>query len=403
MASWAVPSAKSKHEAAIDCLNRLQLLATVIDESGQARYILNSTFQEQLQATIMGGFQQKLLTPTAVVNACPTEQQLFDYANDQWENLLLYLVGSSDTPPLPPVEMKGNAPINFRTLLLSAGLMIEDKGTGEANISNVGFKFLLMETYAQLWTILKQYIAAAESLSGDELASAVSFLLQLGFQPGECIHVENLTASQRVIATHLAQLGLLKAFKVPEKGVWLAPTVLASVVAGGGGMGPKASGDGYVIVETNYRVYAYTSSPVRQAILRLFIKCEVLLPNLFVGTITRESAVGALESGIDAEQIIGFMRNHAHPRVSNNVPIVPIVVSDQLRLWQQDLQRLKWQNAVLYKAFESSELYRRTKAFAKGTGGILYSDDDTQQLLVVSFAHEDMKAEIKSAKSELKL
>ena len=61
------------------------------------------------------------------------------------------------------------------------------------------------------------------------------------------------------------------------------------------------------------------------AILRLFVRCDVLLPNLFVGTITRESVAGALAGGIGADQMVTFLRQHAHPRVAAKSPIVPLV------------------------------------------------------------------------------
>ncbi len=45
-------------------------------------------------------------------------------------------------------------------------------------------------------------------------------------------------------------------------------------------------------------MYAYTTSALQAAILRLFVRCECLLPNLFVGTLTRESVMGALKAGL---------------------------------------------------------------------------------------------------------
>lgn len=288
------------------------------------------------------------------------------------------------------------------SLLLSAGLYATDNATGVAAITNDGFKFLLMDTYSQLWTILRQYIAVAEALSSDELSSAISFLLQLGFQPYTLIDYKALKPSDKVIAAHLAQLGLLKARK-HKTIVQLAPTWLASMAAGGPATSRGSAADGFVIVETNYRVYAYTASPVRQAILKLFIKCEVLLPNLFVGTITRDSIMAALEFGIDAEQILGFLYNHAHPRVAKNVPVVPTVVSDQVRLWQRELKRLRSETGVVYKSFESGELYRRTAAFASRLGAILHRNDEDQILLVRAEAHDRVKGEIKSVKQELRL
>ena len=52
--------------------------------------------------------------------------------------------------------------------------------------------------------------------AGSELASAVSFLLQLGFlEPGRPSRAAPLTPLERTIAGHLAQLGLLLPFRCP--------------------------------------------------------------------------------------------------------------------------------------------------------------------------------------------
>ena len=73
------------------------------------------------------------------------------------------------------------------------------------------------------------------------------------------------------------------------------------------------------------QVYAYTTSALQSAILRLFVRCEAILPNLFVGTVTRESVLGALKCGLSAEDIVGYLRSHAHPQVTARVPVVPEV------------------------------------------------------------------------------
>ena len=71
------------------------------------------------------------------------------------------------------------------------------------------------------------------------------------------------------------------------------------------------------------QVYAYTSSALQAAILRLFVRCECVLPNLFVGVLTRESVTSALACGLSADQIVAFLRKHAHPHVAQRVPVVP--------------------------------------------------------------------------------
>ena len=47
--------------------------------------------------------------------------------------------------------------------------------------------------------------------------------------------------------------------------------------------------DKFIIVETNFKLYAYTSSKLYQALLKLFVRVEYAFPNLIVGSLTRRS------------------------------------------------------------------------------------------------------------------
>ena len=83
-------------------------------------------------------------------------------------------------------------------------------------------------------------------------------------------------------------------------------------------------------------MYAYTASQLQTAILRLFSRCECILPNLFVGVLTRESIVGALACGLSADQIVAFLRQHAHPHVASRSPVVPEVSGSRTEESVQD-------------------------------------------------------------------
>jgi transcription initiation factor TFIIH subunit 4 len=50
---------------------------------------------------------------------------------------------------------------------------------------------------------------------------------------------------------------------------------------------------GFLVLENNFRVYAYTQSLLHIRVLALFVRLECRLPNLVVGTITRKSALRA--------------------------------------------------------------------------------------------------------------
>ena len=76
---------------------------------------------------------------------------------------------------------------------------------------------------------------------------------------------------------------------------------------------------------TALQVYAYTTSDLQTAVLKMFTRAECRLPNLYVGLLTRESVTGALTSGITADQVVQYLRQHAHPQVQGRSPMVPEV------------------------------------------------------------------------------
>lgn len=74
------------------------------------------------------------------------------------------------------------------------------------------------------------------------------------------------------------------------------------------------------------QVVAYTASPLKISLLQLFVRCDVLLPNCMIGSLTRQSVTEALKAGIGHEQIVKYLEQHAAPQVANEVPIVPAVL-----------------------------------------------------------------------------
>lgn len=51
----------------------------------------------------------------------------------------------------------------------------------------------------------------------------------------------------------------------------------------------RAQQDKFIVVETNFKVYAYTSSKVYLALFRLFMRVEYAFPNMIVATLTRSN------------------------------------------------------------------------------------------------------------------
>jgi transcription initiation factor TFIIH subunit 4 len=55
------------------------------------------------------------------------------------------------------------------------------------------------------------------------------------------------------------------------------------------------------------------------------MRTDCLLPNLYVGTLTREHFMAALEMGLTALDVTRFLQQHAHPQVARRVITVPEV------------------------------------------------------------------------------
>lgn len=84
------------------------------------------------------------------------------------------------------------------------------------------------------------------------------------------------------------------------------PTRLVIQLANGVSSGVEFEKDdkGYIIVETNYRIYAYTDSNLKISLLALFSDLMFRFPNMVVASLTRESVREAFKMGITGQQVI---------------------------------------------------------------------------------------------------
>ena len=131
------------------------------------------------------------------------------------------------------------------------------------------------------------------------------------------------------------------------------------------------------------------------------------LPNLQLFTITRASIQAACEMGITANQIIGYIKNHVHEKQKNSSQpglggtgikhILPPVVTDSIRLWAEERNRLKIQDVALYESFESNEEYLYIKSAAQKY--ILWVDDSKKTLVCSSNGHALIKKKYKEFKN----
>ena len=160
-------------------------------------------------------------------------------------------------------------------------------------------------------------------------------------------------------------------------------------------------GQGSIIMETNFRMYAFTSSPLQIAVLALFVKLNQRFPGMVAGKMSRESIRRAISYGITSDQIISYLAANAHEQMhrfaaTHHRPVLPPTVVDQIRLWELENERMKSSKGFLFKDFETAREYDMMAQYADEIGVLVYRNDKKRHFFVTK--HEQLVAYLKARK-----
>lgn len=171
---------------------------------------------------------------------------------------------------------------------------------------------------------------------------------------------------------------------------------------------------GYIVVETNYRVffnnclissisytfflqiYAYTESTLQTALLTIFADILYRFPNLVVAVLTRESVRQAFRGGITANQIIKYLEQYAHPDMYTETAIVsksplPPTIVDQIKLWENERNRFTYTEGVVYNQFLSQADFITLRDYAQSINVLVWQNERSRTMVVTKNGHEDVK------------
>lgn len=377
---------------------------------------------------------------------------LDSYCLSKWENILHFMVGS---------EIRVYPSVGVLTLLRYSGLMElpsdrikresvnanaegdievveEEKRSASASelrqlvITQNGFQFLLQDINSQIWALLLQYLKISEKLEMNPV-DVLNFVFMLGsLELGEAYSVTMLSDTQMIMLEDLVDYGLIYyPQNGTKKGSLFYPTRLATSLTSENTRFKSAStvineqitqtknaggAQGTVIIETNFKLYCYTTSPLQIAILNLFVHLRTRFSNMVSGVVTRDSIRRALINGITADQIISYLETHAHsgmikmaeqryakkiefensignPYAADQLKfeVLPPTVIDQIKLWQLELDRIQAFKGYLYKDFAADLEFEKLLNYGEEIGVIIWKDrlkhrffvtaDGNQQLL----------------------
>ena len=349
---------------------------------------------EQLVASEKQLLKEGKPTSSKFPNTIPTPTELETYTQKRWDSVLHFLVGTEDRnyedPPAPIIAF-----------LVETGLMQEDpdwRPTGrdmEAPlvITSRGYEFMLQEVHVQVWQFILKYIQRQLGREQDELRrEALLFLICLSYcKVGRGYRASKLTKPMRQVMKDLSYFGLLYVCKIGKATLFFPTRVAVNLVVGGladhnSNASSSTSGSGSntsestslsalsssaaatkaleveleqaipsknhlaLIVQTNFQLAAYTTSSLHMAMLGLF--CDVntfkRLPNVIFFRISRDSVKSAFKLGIEANQILRWMKMHAHPRLrTGDQPLIPSNVEDQIILWDRETKRVQTQEVFM--------------------------------------------------------
>lgn len=357
-------------------------------------------FAQSLRTALLGGGKHQSFGVAAISDSGSsiTVDFLDSFARKQWEAILYFVVGSVN----PEFTAQEEITAGTRDILVQGGF-VKLKATKRAQITQKGFEFLLEEINGQVWTLLLEYLKLTGKLQMDEV-EALSFLFTLGsLDIGTCYEASDLTDTQAKMLDDLSDLGII--YRADPDSTHYYPTRLATTLTsdssalpnsaitsttvttttGGQAAGASESEKGFIILETNYRLYAYTSSPLLIAILNLFATLKTRYPNMVTATLTKTSIQHAISLGITADQIVSYLTTHAHPILKRSIPILPPTVVDQVRLWQLEGERMKATPGFLIRDVGTLEDFEKAVTHAETLGVLVWRDDAKRWFFVNKF------------------
>jgi transcription initiation factor TFIIH subunit 4 len=98
----------------------------------------------------------------------------------------------------------------------------------------------------------------------------------------------------------------------------------------------------YLIIESNFKIFAYTENNFEKSILEFLCDIEYFFPSFIVGNITRNSIRRALKKGATAQSILRFLSLHSNELMDYKSTYkgvdfnIPDNIVQQIVIWEEE-------------------------------------------------------------------
>eukprot|EP00866_Antonospora_locustae_P001621 jgi/Antlo1/1621/1833 len=264
------------------------------------------------------------------------------------------------------VEPKGSSAETINILL--HGELID----AARNITHKGFEFLLKTRKDQMWLLLIYGLQLAASTIQDKELYLLCIAELSHRRKNTCYR----TSLPRRILEFFSRLGLVDI--VCDKVIFLKNdfNILFE--------NKVAELNKFLIVETNHKIYAYTTSKYELSILSLFCKIDLMLSFLVVGVISEENINRAFSRGITAKQIVHYLDSYSRS--------LPEAVCELIFIWESQRTRMKIMDAYLYTNFLNFADFKKVLSLCQ-ENDFLIDYDEKRRMIMVKVEHHSIVKE----------
>lgn len=326
--------------------------------------------------------------------------------NERFQNILYFLVNPSgksfttDTQSTAHFLKPSTSIIN---LLVSNGLVNK---SDSLSITSKGFQFVLMDRCSQLWQLLTEYLRQFQKDQSAYLSTLQQFV-ELSFS-GSKVPLKIPHEHQQLFSIAV-ELGICNYSSTEKTHVVTSPS--SSLFEHARGLEKKQE-ERFIVIETNYKLYAYTNNPLHASLLSLFCYIRGTFPNLIYAILSGDKVKESIAKGITADQILDYLDNHikfknektddstviSGAESTRNSSTIPPTVRDQIKLWELEKFRLKWQDVVCYSDFNTASQFQSAITYAESIDALILVNQQKKLLIVQSQCHEQMKMFFKTNK-----
>eukprot|EP01064_Diplonema_japonicum_P002905 TRINITY_DN11889_c0_g1_i3.p1 TRINITY_DN11889_c0_g1~~TRINITY_DN11889_c0_g1_i3.p1 ORF type:complete len:468 (+),score=76.69 TRINITY_DN11889_c0_g1_i3:77-1405(+) len=234
---------------------------------------------------------------------------------------------------------------------LPAQLLHEAGYLKDGELSMKGFQLLMSPTHMQVWALIRVYVKKAleaiknttqKNVSVKVKSQLIAMLFSLPFHASSVWYP--CDERTRKTAQILAWLGVLYYSETNHKYQVTPLGKQMSLPEGTDTREKTGPQDGDIIVESNNRIYTYTSDPFKIEMMSLFAEIELRMTGMTTGRLTRESLQSAFSKNISAYQIVQYLEANSHPEMQNHLPTT---VVDQIFSWESEMKRVTFAEGVL--------------------------------------------------------